>query len=187
MLTDTYEIRKDKTSQLGKGNDFGHSSKAYIHGEEADLYIDLKPAVSEEELDERLIREFSQGQNKYLKNILAGLVPGLMKDVFPDICGIQANKPVNSITREERREIVKCLKNLHFTIVGTRDFNEAIITVGGINVKEVNPSTMESKLVKNLYIAGEMLDTDSVTGGYNLQTAWSTGYLAGKCAAGGLP
>lgn len=183
MLTDTYEIRKDKTSQLGKGNDFGHSSKAYIHGEEADLYIDLKPAVSEEELDERLIREFSQGQNKYFKNILAGLVPGQMKDVFPDICGIQADKPVNSITREERREIVKCLKNLHFTIVGTRDFNEAIITVGGINVKEVNPSTMESKLVKNLYIAGEMLDTDSVTGGYNLQTAWSTGHLAGVSAA----
>ncbi|MCR5210667.1 MAG: NAD(P)/FAD-dependent oxidoreductase [Lachnospiraceae bacterium] len=187
MLTPTGEIKKDKTAKLGKGNDFGHSSKSFIHGEEADLYIDLKPAVSEEELDERLIKEFSQGQNRYFKNVLAGLVPGQMKDVFPEICGIRADKPVNSITREERKEIVRCLKNMHFTIIGTRDFNEAIITVGGINVKEVNPSTMESKLVKGLFIAGEMLDTDSVTGGYNLQTAWSTGYLAGSSAAeGGL-
>ena len=184
MLTDTSEIKKDKTAQLGKSNDFGHSSKSYIHGEEADLYIDLKPAVSEDELDERLIKEFSGGQNKFFKNILAGLVPGQMKDVFPDICGIRADKPVNSITKEERREIVKCLKNMHFTIIGTRDFNEAIITVGGINVKEVNPSTMESKIAKGLYLAGELLDTDSVTGGYNLQTAWSTGHLAGVSAAG---
>ena len=102
-----------------------------------------------------------------------------MIPVIIDICGINPDKPVHEVTREERMALVSTLKALRMTVTGTRDFNEAIITQGGIAVKEVNPSTMESKLVKNLYIVGELLDVDALTGGFNLQVAWSTGYLAG--------
>lgn len=144
--------------------------------------IDLKPALSEEQLDKRLLRDFEADKNKQFKNALSGLLPGKMIQVMPSICKIPEDKAVHDITREERKQLVKALKQMEFHATGTRDFNEAIITIGGINVKEINPSTMESKLVKNLYFAGEMIDVDALTGGFNLQIAWSSGYLAGESA-----
>lgn len=147
------------------------------------LTIDLKPALSIEQLDKRLLREFDENKNKQFKNILEKLLPARLVSVIPEISGIPANKRVNEITKTERDKLIFCLKNLTLTVTGTRGFQEAIITQGGIYIKEVNPSTMESKIVKGLYFAGEILDLDAVTGGYNLQIAWSTGFLAGSSAA----
>lgn len=147
------------------------------------LVIDLKPALTVEQLDRRLLREFDENKNRQYKNILEGLLPSKMIPVIIQLSEIPADKRVNEITRAEREKIITCLKNLTMTVTGTRGFQEAIITQGGITVKEINPSTMESKLVKNLYFAGEVMDLDAVTGGFNLQIAWSTGYLAGKSAA----
>ena len=147
------------------------------------LLIDWKPAITEEQLDRRLLKDFEENQNKQFKNALSGLAPAKLLPVLMKRSGIPEEKKVNEITREERRELVRCLKAFSVTLTGLRDFNEAIITRGGISLKEVNPSTMESRIVKGLYFAGEVLDLDAFTGGFNLQIAWSTGYLAGLCAA----
>lgn len=147
------------------------------------LIIDLKPALAREQLDKRLLRDFEENKNRQFKNVLDGLLPARMIPVIIQMSGILPEKRVNEITREERNRLADCLKNLTLTVTGTRGFQEAIITQGGICVKEVNPSTMESKLVSGLYFAGEVLDLDAVTGGFNLQIAWSTGHLAGVSAA----
>ncbi len=160
------------------------ASCLYDEGKKGRLLLDLKPALSEEQLDKRVLRDFEDGLNKQFKNILGGLFPNKLIPVMIKLSGIDPEKPVNEITREERISFVKLIKNVPMTITGTRNFNEAIITKGGVNVKEINPSTMESKLVKGLYFAGEVLDVDAETGGFNLQIAWSTGHLAGASAAG---
>lgn len=183
MLDEYASVKKEYFRKFDKSNDFGHNEKGFVTGEEAELYIDLKPSVPAEELDKRLVREFAANSNKQFKNYAATIVPGKMHEVFPEIVGIDGNKTLNSITREERRHIVQNLKEMHFTVTGTRDFNEAIITSGGINVKEVDPHTMESRLARGLYLAGEILDVDAYTGGFNLQIAWSTGHAAGTAAA----
>ena len=143
------------------------------------LYLDLKPALSEEQLDRRILRDFDENKNKQFKNAVDGLFPARLIPVMIQLSGIDPEKKVHDITREERTNFVKLMKKLPMTVEGTRGFSEAIITRGGVKVKEINPSTMESKLVSGLYFAGEVLDIDALTGGFNLQVAWSTGYLAG--------
>lgn len=155
-----------------------------IAKEKLTLLIDWKPAITEEQLDKRILKDFEENQNKQYKNALSGLAPAKLLPVLMRRSGIPEEKKVNEITREERKMLVRCLKAFSVTLTGLRDFNEAIITRGGISLKEVNPSTMESKLVQGLMFAGEVLDLDAFTGGFNLQIAWSTGYLAGLCAAG---
>ena len=150
--------------------------------EKEDLYIkiDLKPALSKERLDSRILRDFEERKNADLSNAMVHLLPKSMIPVMLHVCGLDPAKKVNEVTRGEREQLVKGMKEFPLTINGLRDIQEAIITRGGVTVKEVDPSTMESKIVKNLYLAGEMLDLDALTGGYNLQIAWSTGYLAGQ-------
>lgn len=150
--------------------------------EKEDLYIkiDLKPALSKEQLDSRILRDFEERKNADLSNAMVHLLPKSMIPVMLHVCGLDPAKKVNEVTRGERERLVKGMKEFPLTINGLRDIQEAIITRGGVTVKEVDPSTMESKIVKNLYLAGEMLDLDALTGGYNLQIAWSTGYLAGQ-------
>ena len=143
------------------------------------MFIDLKPALTEEQLDHRLLREFDEAKNKQFKNSIGGLFPAKMIPVMLDLSGIDPEKKVNEITREERHSLVCAIKDFCITLVGLRDYKEAIITQGGVSVREINPSTMESKKMAGLYFAGEVLDLDAVTGGFNLQIAWSTGYLAG--------
>lgn len=143
------------------------------------LKIDLKPALTEEQLDTRILRDFKENINRDFKNSLDGLLPKKMIEPIIRYSGIPFDKKVNAITREERRNLVKAFKEFTMTINGIRGYDEAIITHGGVTVKEINPATMESKLIKGLYFAGEMIDVDALTGGYNLQIAWSTGYLAG--------
>lgn len=145
-----------------------------------EMQIDLKPALSEEQLDRRILRDFEENKNKQFKNSLQGLLPSKMVPVVVRLCGVDPDKKIHEITKEERKKLIQVLKAFPVTLTGLRDFNEAIITKGGISVKEVNPSTMESKLVSGLYFAGEVLDLDAMTGGFNLQIAWSTGYLAGN-------
>lgn len=147
-----------------------------------EVYIDLKPALTEEQLDARLLREFDEAKNKQFKNVLNGLFPQKLIPIMVRLSGIAPEKKVNEITKDERNHFGKVIKNLPLTVTELRGIEEAIITRGGVSVKEVNPSTMESKKVPNLFFAGEMLDLDAVTGGYNLQIAWSTGYLAGQNA-----
>ncbi len=147
------------------------------------LCIDLKPALSDEQLDRRLLREFDRSRNRQFKNALDSLLPAKLIPVLVVLSGIPPEKKAGELTREERNSLASCLKNLTMTVTGTRGFQEAIVTQGGVDVKEVNPSTMESKLVKGLYFAGEVLDLDALTGGFNLQIAWSTGYQAGLSAA----
>lgn len=160
------------------------SASSYYHGEkDAKLYIDLKPALDEEQLDRRILRDFEENKNRQFKNSLGGLFPVKLIPVMIELSGISPEKKVNEVTREERRNFVRLVKKLPLTIAGTRGFEEAIITRGGISVKDVNPSTMESKRVDGLYFAGEVLDLDALTGGFNLQIAWSTGHLAGVSAA----
>jgi predicted Rossmann fold flavoprotein len=144
------------------------------------LSIDLKPALSEEQLDQRILRDFNEVKNKQFKNSLDQLLPNKLIDVIIRLSRINPEKQVNSITREERFRLVNLLKNVTFHITKLSEYNQAVITKGGIDVKEVNPSTMESKLVKNIYFAGEVLDLDALTGGFNLQIAWSSAYLAGN-------
>lgn len=144
------------------------------------MEIDLKPALSEEQLDGRLLREFEAAKNKQFKNSIGHLFPAKMIPVMLKLGGIDPEKKVNEITREERLAFIRRMKAFPLTLCGLRDFKEAIITRGGVNVKEVNPSTMESKLVEGLYFCGELLDLDAMTGGFNLQIAWSTGHLAGS-------
>ena len=161
------------------------ASAFYTGAPDTVLYLDLKPALTTEQLDKRLLRDFDENKNKQFKNALNGLFPVKLIPVMISLSGISPEKKVNEISREERHRLIECIKNLPLSVKGTRGFEEAIITRGGIAVKDVNPSTMESKKVKGLYFAGEVLDLDALTGGYNLQIAWSTGYLAGESAAKG--
>lgn len=143
-------------------------------------FIDLKPALTEEQLDARLLREFEEGNTKQIKNVIGHLYPSKMVPVMIELSGIRPDKKVNEITREERKKLLDITKHFPFTVTGLRDFKEAIITKGGVDVKNINPKTMESKLVKGLYFIGEVLDVDALTGGFNLQVAWSTAYAAAK-------
>ena len=142
--------------------------------------IDLKPALTFEQLDARVLREFEENHNKQFKNAVDKLFPAKLKPVIIDVSGIDPEKKVNEITKEERQNFVRLIKKFTVTLTRLRDFREAIITKGGVSVKEIDPCTMESKLVPHLYFAGEVLDLDAITGGYNLQIAWSTAYLAGN-------
>lgn len=143
-------------------------------------YLDLKPALTLEQLDKRVLREFEENKNKQFKNSINSLFPAKLVPVMLTLSGINPDKKVNEISKEERKFFVELIKELPMTITGTRDFKEAIITRGGVSVKDINPSTMESKIIKDLYFAGEVLDVDGLTGGFNLQIAWSTGALAGN-------
>ena len=144
------------------------------------IHIDLKPALDEEKLDNRILRDFEELKNKQFKNSLWLLLPKKMVEPMVSIIGIDPEKRINEITKEERKTIVKNLKNLELTINGFRGIEEAIVTKGGISIKEINPKTMESKLIQGLYFAGEIIDLDAFTGGFNLQIAWSTGYVAAQ-------
>lgn len=162
------------------------SASAYLpenidfSADELQTWLDLKPALSEKQLDERILRDFEQGKNKDVKNVLEGLLPRKMVPVMVSLMNVDENKKVHDITKEERLLLVQLLKQFPFTVNGLRGFQEAIITKGGIDVKEIDPGNMESKLVKHLHFAGEVLDLDALTGGYNLQIAWSTGYASGN-------
>ena len=143
------------------------------------LVIDLKPALDEQQLDERILRDFEEFKNKSFKNSLDKLLPKKLIPVIVELSKIEPDKKIHDITKQERMTLVKLIKNLTLTLTGLRGFNEAIITQGGVSVKQINPTTMESKLVKNVYFVGEVIDVDAVTGGFNLQIAWSTAYAAG--------
>lgn len=158
------------------------SASSYIgryQGKELKFIIDLKPALNKEQLDHRVLKDFNKTLNKDFVNSLDHLLPKKLIPVMIELSGIPEHKKVNEITKKERERFVSLLKHLELTITGVRGFKEAIITQGGVNVKEIDPGTMESKKIKGLYFAGEVLDLDAVTGGFNLQIAWSTGYLAG--------
>ena len=160
------------------------SASSYVTGKLREkhlkLSIDLKPALDVNTLDARLLKDFEKNINKAIKNSLGELLPsGLIAEVIRQ-SGINPDRKVNEITRQEREQLLKALKGLSFTLTGTRGWNEAIITRGGVSIKEINPKTMESKLVRNLFFAGEILDLDALTGGFNLQIAWSTGWAAGS-------
>ena len=142
--------------------------------------IDLKPALSEEQLDQRILRDFSENTNKDFINSLGALLPRKLIPVVVKLSGIRANEKVNQITKEQRRSLVTLLKNFKVTVKGFRPIDEAIITSGGVKVSEINPKTMESKILPGLYFAGEVIDVDAYTGGFNLQIAFSTGRLAGE-------
>ncbi len=156
------------------------SIKPKLFVESLSLFIDLKPALDEEQLDQRILRDFDGMKNKQFRNSLSHLLPAKMIPVVVELSGIHPDKKVNEISKEERKNLVHLLKHLPLTIKGLRGWNEAIITKGGVCVKDINPSTMESKLVQGLYFCGEVLDLDALTGGYNLQIAWSSGFLAGS-------
>ena len=143
------------------------------------LVIDLKPALTKEQLDARILREFEDGINKQFKNVLGSLFPSKLIPVMIDLSGIEPEKKVNEVSRAEREKFVHLIKNFELTITSLRGWNEAIITRGGVSVKGINPSTMECKNHPGIYFVGEVLDLDAKTGGFNLQIAWSTGYLAG--------
>ena len=161
------------------------SASSYIgkklQEKELRLVIDLKPALSIEQLDQRVLRDFEENMNKQFKNAIGKLFPTKLIPIMLELSGIDPDNKVNLISKEERQHFVSLIKNFEMTITGLRDFNEAIITKGGVKVKEINPATMESKLVQGLYFVGEVLDLDALTGGFNLQIAWSTGYAAGSC------
>ncbi|MGB4389393.1 MAG: aminoacetone oxidase family FAD-binding enzyme, partial [Caldicoprobacterales bacterium] len=144
------------------------------------LSIDLKPALSEEKLDLRLLRDFEKHSRKNFSNSLDDLLPKKLIPIIISLSNIEADKPVNQLTREDRHRLVKLIKGLDLTIKGYRPISEAIVTSGGVSVKEIDPATMESKLVAGLYFAGEIIDVDAYTGGFNMQIAFSTGYLAGS-------
>lgn len=144
--------------------------------------IDLKPALTTEQLDQRILRDFSEEKNKAFKNSLNKLLPSKIIPVIVNLSQINSDKKVNEVTREERKRLTELIKAFPLTIIGNKGFEQAVITQGGISVREVDASTMESKMVKNVYFAGEVLDVDAYTGGFNLQIAWSTGYLAGISA-----
>ena len=149
---------------------------------ELTLHIDLKPALTKEQLDKRVLREFESNHNRQFKNAVAGLFPAKLLPVMVDLSGIPEEKRVNEITKEERKKFTDLIKDFTMTLTGLRSYSEAIITRGGISVKEIDPRTMESKLIKGLFFVVEVLDLDAVTGGFNLQIAWSTGFLAGAHA-----
>mgnify|MGYP002257563483 CR=1 FL=1 len=148
------------------------------------IIIDLKPALTEEQLDDRILRDFKEFKNKQFKHSLDKLLPQKMIPLILELSGIDENKRVNEVTKEERKTLIQLLKNFTITIKQFRPVEEAIITCGGINTKEINPKTMESKIIKGLYFAGEIIDVDAYTGGFNLQIAYSTGYTAGASISG---
>jgi len=159
------------------------SASAYMRNikeESYTLHLDLKPVLSEKQLDERILRDFSQNMNKDFSNSLNALLPKALIPVIIDLCNIDPHKKINSVTAQERKRLTELLKNIEFKVTGFCPIEQAIITSGGVNVKEINPSTMESKLISGLYFAGEIIDTDAFTGGFNLQIAFSTGRLAGS-------
>lgn len=157
------------------------SASSYLKSPKGvEAVLDLKPALTMEQLDKRLLREFEENKNKQFKNSINSLFPAKLIPVMLSLSGINPDKKVNEISKEERKFFAELIKGLPMTITGTRDFKEAIITRGGVSVKDINPSTMESKKIKDLYFAGEVLDVDGLTGGFNLQIAWSTGALAGN-------
>lgn len=158
------------------------TASAYLAGkaEGAKLFIDFKPGMSEEMLDKRLVRDIGDNPRKTLEGALAGLLPGRLLEAVLKESGLDGKMTASNLTRGERQKLIAVLKAMPLTVKRTRGFNEAIVTRGGISVKEVQPSTMESKRIRGLYFAGEMLDVDAFTGGFNLQIAWSTGALAGK-------
>ena len=147
------------------------------------LFIDLKPGLTREQLDARLRRDFTEAGKKQLKSVLPGLLPASFAAIFPGLCGISPDLPCNQITAAQREQLLAALKALPLTIKAPRPIDEAVVTRGGVSVKEIEPGTMRSKLIPNLYFAGEMIDVDAHTGGYNLQIAWSTGALAGQSAS----
>lgn len=158
------------------------SASRYINdrlSEHPKLHIDLKPALDIKELDSRLLRDFQKYQNKDFKNSLDDLLPQKLIPVIIKLSGIEPEKKVNSITKEERTKLLNLIKNLTLNITETTGYNEAVVTRGGVSVDEIDPSTMKSKLTEGLYFAGEVIDVDSFTGGFNLQIAFSTGYIAG--------
>lgn len=151
-----------------------------IEKENYKIHLDLKPALDEKQLDDRILRDFSANINKDFINSLDGLLPKTLIPVIVELCGIDPHKKVNSVTAAERRQLTELLKNIEFNVLDFCPIEQAIITSGGINVREINPSTMESKLISGLYFAGEIIDVDALTGGFNLQIAFSTGRLAGS-------
>ena len=151
-----------------------------LKDKELRLEIDLKPALSLEKLDQRVLRDFEENQNKQFKNAIGKLFPAKLIPVMIELSGIDPEKKVNVISKEERLAFVYLIKHFTMTLTGLRDYNEAIITRGGVKVKEVDPGTMESKVMENIYFIGEVLDLDALTGGFNLQIAWSTAYAAGN-------
>lgn len=145
--------------------------------------LDMKPALTPEQLDARLLREFQENPRKQLQNLLPSLLPGRMAEVFPTLCGVSPTKQPAQITAAERARIAGLLKALPLTVTGPRGMEEAVVTCGGVSVKEIAPATLMSKKVRGLFFAGEMMDVDAFTGGFNLQIAFSTGALAGNSAA----
>lgn len=161
------------------------SASSYYYKRKSDdviIHLDLKPALTEDVLDERILREISDNHEKHFINMLPALLPAKLIPVIARMSGIEEHKKCGDIKKEERKKLVHLLKDLEIHVTGTRGFEEAIITKGGISVKEVSPKTMMSKLCDGLFFAGEALDLDALTGGFNLQIAWSTGYLAGRSA-----
>jgi len=150
---------------------------------DAQVTLNLKPGLTREQLDARLQRDFDDNSRKMLRSVLPGLLPARLAELFPALCGVDGDKVCAQITREERDRIADKVQNLPLTLKKLAPIEEAIVTRGGVSVKEIDPSTMESKLVQGLYFAGEVIDVDAHTGGYNLQIAWATGALAGTCAA----
>ena len=162
------------------------SASAHLRQKEmahTQVVLDLKPALSLEKLDARILRDFSEMHGKRLKNALVKLLPGNMQSAVIQMAGLDGEKPVSGLTKEDRHALGAAIKGFTLDIVGTRDVAEAIVTRGGVHVREVDPGTMESRRVRGLYFAGELLDVDAYTGGFNLQIAWSTGYLAGLSSA----
>lgn len=149
------------------------------------MILDLKPALSEEQLDARILREFEQNRNKQFRNVLPSFLPSKFVPVMYGLCEIPPEKRIHEITKEERHRFLHCMKELELTLTGLRGYNEAVITKGGVSVREIDPGTMELKKVPGLYFIGEVLDLDAVTGGFNLQIAWSTAVAAARSVGGG--
>ncbi len=198
-VTLRFALKKKKASEIGEMlfTKTGISgplvlTASSVFGEElqknglTEAWIDLKPAITEQELDARILKDFQEVLNRDFRNALDGLLPKKLIGSFVRLTGIEETKKVHDITREERMRTVRLMKAFPLHIAGLRGFSEAVITKGGIRTGDVNSSTMESRLIKNLYFAGEVLDVDALTGGYNLQIAWSTGVLAGRSASGNL-
>ncbi|MBQ8556036.1 MAG: NAD(P)/FAD-dependent oxidoreductase [Clostridia bacterium] len=150
---------------------------------DAQVTLNLKPGLTEQQLDARMQRDFAEQSRRQLRNVLPGLLPARLAEIFPRLCGVDGDKVCAQITREERETLVKTMQALPIPLEKLAPIEEAIVTRGGVHVKEIDPATMESKLVPGLYFAGEVIDVDAHTGGYNLQIAWATGALAGTCAA----
>ena len=160
------------------------TGSAYVKNTQAELVIDLKPALDEKALDARLLKDFAKYANKAFKNSLDDLLPQKLIPVITELSGIDGEKKVNGVTKEERQRLLRLLTGLKLTLTGPVGFNEAVITSGGVDVDEIDPSTMQSRLVKGLYFCGEVIDADAFTGGFNLQIAFSTAYLAGNNVKG---